>query len=337
MASLLHRIEDRTHVGSARRAGTDLATSLGFDEDGTGRIALAVTEAATNILKHAGTGQIVLRDLVSGKVGGVEILALDRGPGIADVAASLRDGRSTAGTQGTGLGALSRSSGAFDMYTQPGRGTALRLEFWAQRLPLTNALEIGAVSLPKAGETVPGDDWAMMADDHRATVLVADGLGHGPEAARAARAATSVLREHPLDPPEGLIGRCHEALTPTRGAAVATARIDPGSGQGSLAGVGNISARVQVGARQRNLVSHNGTVGHNVRRIQEFAFPFPADALLILHSDGLNTHWNLSDYPGLVARHAGLIAGVLYRDHDRGHDDVTVVVVRSREPLTGRT
>jgi hypothetical protein len=101
--------------------------------------------------------------------------------------------------------------------------------------------------------------------------------------------------------------------------------------------VGNISSRVHTGTAQRNLVSHNGTVGHNVRRIQEFAFPFPAESLLVMHSDGLTTHWNLADYPGLGAKHAGLIAGVLYRDHDRGRDDVTVVVVRSKEPLTGRT
>jgi serine phosphatase RsbU (regulator of sigma subunit) len=252
------------------------------------------------------------------------------------VAASLRDGQSTAGTPGTGLGSLSRSADEFDVYSQPQRGTALRLVFWARPIPLPDGLDVGAVSVAKTGEMVNGDDWVVVSDGHRATVLIADGLGHGPDAARASRAATLVLSEHPTALPETLISACHDALAPTRGAAVAVARLDPGAGTGALAGVGNIAGRVHSGSAQRNLVSHNGTVGHNIRRIQEFAFPFPAGSILVMHSDGMNTHWNLADYPGLTARTAGLIAGVLYRDHDRGRDDVTVVVVRSREPGTGR-
>jgi anti-sigma regulatory factor (Ser/Thr protein kinase) len=314
-----------------------MAHALGLDEDLTGKVALAITEAGTNIAKHAGRGHLVLRQLGRGPPGGLEILALDRGPGIADVGASLRDGQSTAGSQGTGLGALSRLAHEFDLYSQSQRGTALRLVFWAKPPGPTTGLEVGAVSVAKSGETVCGDQWTLESDGHRATVLVADGLGHGLEAAKAARAATQVLAQNPLAPPEALIAACHEALTTTRGAAVSVARLDPGAGSGTTAGVGNISGRVHVGAVTRNLVSHNGTVGHNVRRIQEFAFPFPADAVLVLHSDGLVTRWNLGDYPGLASKHAGLIAGVLYRDHDRGRDDVTVVVVRSKEPQTGRT
>lgn len=334
MTSQLFPVEDRSHIGSARRAATEKAETLGFDADLTGRVALTITEAGTNIAKHAGRGQIVLRGLARGPVGGLEILALDSGPGIADIGASLRDGQSTAGSSGTGLGALSRLAHEFDLYSQPQRGTAMRLVFWAKPPSLATGLEVGAVNLPKPGETVSGDAWGMESDGHRATVIVADGLGHGPEAARAARIATQVLAQDPLAPPEALIAACHAALAPTRGAAVAVVRLDPGSGAGKIAGVGNICGRVHVGTATRNLVSHNGTVGHNVRRIQEFAFPFPSDALLVLHSDGLATHWNLADYPGLAAKHAGLIAGVLYRDHDRGRDDVTVVVIRSKEPQT---
>jgi anti-sigma regulatory factor (Ser/Thr protein kinase) len=336
VSSVLHPVEDRSHVGSVRRAGLEMAQSLGFDESHSGKVALAITEAGTNIVKHAGRGSIVLRGLARGRVGGVEILALDRGPGIKDAAASLRDGASTAGTSGIGLGSLSRSADEFDLYSQPGGGTALRMAFWAHPERSGGGLEVGAVSVPKNGESVSGDDWGMELDAHRATLLIADGLGHGPDAARAARAARQTLARLPLDSPEALIQACHEALAPTRGAAVAVVRLDPGAGTGTVAGVGNIAGRVHVGAAHRNLVSHNGTVGHNVRRIQEFSFPFPRDALLVLHSDGLNTHWSLADYPGLAARHAGLIAGVLYRDHDRRRDDVTVVVVRGKNPLTDR-
>jgi anti-sigma regulatory factor (Ser/Thr protein kinase) len=332
MISQLHAIDDRSQIGEARRAAIDLAARLGFDEVARGKVALAVTEAATNIVKHAGRGRILLRPLSRALASGLEILALDRGPGIADVAASLQDGRSTAGTAGTGLGALRRTADAFDLYSHPGCGTALRLEFWARTAGTASSLEAGVVCLPKAGEPVSGDDCALEADGHRITVLVADGLGHGPEAAKAARAATDALASHPTATPAELIETCHGALATTRGAAVAVARVDPGSEQGMLAGVGNIAGRVETSDAHRALVSHHGTVGHRVRRIQEFPFAFPRAALLVLHSDGLGSHWSLADYPGLASRHAGLIAGVLYRDHDRGNDDVTVVVLRSERP-----
>jgi hypothetical protein len=127
-----------------------------------------------------------------------------------------------------------------------------------------------------------------------------------------------------------LLEECHLAMRATRGAAVAAARIDAGTSQGTFAGVGNIVARVLEDDSQRSLVSHNGTVGHNVRRVQEFGFSFGPGATLVMHSDGMDTRWNLAtDYPGLAARHPGLIAGVLYRDHDRERDDVTICVLRT--------
>ena len=335
MSSQLHLIEDRSQVGSARRAALLLAGYLGFSPTESGKIALAATEVATNILKHAGTGRLALRALERDGVAGIELLGLDRGPGIADLAASLRDGQSSTGTPGQGLGALSRLSAAFDVYTQPARGTALRIEFWAQPVAAPR-YEIGAVCVAKSGEEVSGDAWALHLDARFVTVLVADGIGHGPEAARAARAAIGVLSEHPMAPVRQLLDECHAALTTTRGAAVGATRIETFTGSGSFAGVGNIAARILNDGRQRNLVSHNGTVGHNVRRVQEFGFEFGPQSLLIMHSDGLDTHWNLEDYPGLVTRHPALIAGVLYRDHDRGRDDVTVFVLRPADARGAR-
>jgi anti-sigma regulatory factor (Ser/Thr protein kinase) len=332
--SQLHLIEDRSQVGSARRAASELANTLGFSSVDSGKVALAATEIGTNILKHAGHGRMLLRALERQGIGGVEILGLDRGPGIANLTTSLQDGQSTAGTAGQGLGALARLSPAFEVYSQPARGTALRIEFWA-RTPQPVLHETGAVCVAKSGEAISGDDWGLQSDAGSMTVLVADGLGHGPEAARAARAAVQVLAEHPAWDVARLLEECHAVLAPTRGAAIASARIEIRDRKGVFAGIGNIGARVLERGGQRNLVSHNGTVGHNVRRIQPFDFAFGAGTLLILHSDGVGTRWDLADYPGLATRHPGLIAGVLYRDHDRGRDDVTVVVLRFSELQPG--
>lgn len=321
------QISERSEVGAARRAAVELSESRGFDATQAGKVGLCVTEAATNIVKHAGTGRIVLRVLERGGVAGLEVLALDRGPGIANIQVSLRDGVSTAGSPGTGLGAMTRLADNFDVYAPAGNGTVLRLEIWAKPPAGLPPIEMGVICLPKSGETVSGDSWTSVSSKGRHGFLVADGLGHGPDAARASLAATRVLEDRPDGEPADTIQTCHRALAPTRGAAVAVAKIS--TDKVGFAGVGNIACRIEAGDVRRQLVSHNGTLGHVMRRVQQFDLPLPTDALLLLHSDGLATHWNLADYPGLAGRHPGIIAGVLYRDHERGRDDVTVLVVRN--------
>ena len=320
------QISERSEVGAARRAALEMTESHGFDATQAGKVGLCVTEAATNIVKHAGSGKIVVRALERGGVRGLEMLALDKGPGIRNLQSSLRDGVSTAGSPGSGLGAMTRLADHFECYAPAGKGTIVRLEVWARPVaPAT--LELGVICLAKAGETVSGDAWTVVSSKGRHGILVADGLGHGPDAARASLAATRVLEERPDVEPAEIIQSCHRALVPTRGAAVAVARIS--TDKVGFAGIGNIACRIEAGDVRRQLVSHNGTLGHMLRRVQQFDFPLPPGALLLFHSDGLATHWNLADYPGLAGRHPGIIAGVLYRDHERGRDDVTVLVVRN--------
>jgi anti-sigma regulatory factor (Ser/Thr protein kinase) len=324
-------VDDRSQVGTARRAAADMAASLGFDEVQAGKVSLAVTECGTNIVKHAGRGRLVLTPLDSGGVKGIELMALDKGPGISDIGASLRDGHSTSGTLGGGLGALSRLSTGFQVFTQTGQGTALRLEIWNKEPPSrASAVEFAGVCVAYGGEPVAGDGWGVQAWRDQVTVLLADGLGHGLEAHEAARAAVETLATHHQADPVDLIQMCHGTLARTRGAAVAVAKLVGSERHGRFAGVGNIVARVEGVSPARHLVSYNGTVGHTLRKVQEMPFAWPHGALLILHSDGLGTHWDLAAYPGLVNKHPGLIAGVLYRDYDRGRDDVSVVVLRNR-------
>jgi anti-sigma regulatory factor (Ser/Thr protein kinase) len=327
----LFPIEDRSQIGNARRAAADMAALLEFDDTQAGRLGLVINESGTNILKHADRGRILLRAIECEGIGGIEVLALDKGPGIADLGASLRDGHSTTGTLGGGLGALSRVSSDFQVYTQAGKGTALRMELWSRPIPeRAPAIEFGGLCLPKAGEPASGDAWAVEIYRDQFTVLVADGLGHGVEAHDAARLATEMLNTHPRNEPLQLVEICHGALARTRGAAVAVAKLVASGNRGSFAGVGNIVCRVESTTASRHLISYNGIVGHTMRKTQELAFPWPQGALLVLHSDGLGTHWDLAAYPGLAARHPALIAAVLYRDYDRGRDDVSVVVLRNR-------
>jgi anti-sigma regulatory factor (Ser/Thr protein kinase) len=333
LPQLVFPINHASDIAAARRAGQKLADELGFDEVQSGRLAIVVTEAGTNILKHAGEGTLYLMRAQSGaSMAGIDVLAVDNGPGIADLAISIQDGVSTAGTAGTGLGALHRQSDEFDVWTMPGRGAAFFMRLWrGSPPPHPCGVEIGALCVPMAGEDACGDGWAMSCDPDGATLLGVDGLGHGPEAAKAAHAAVHALERKPGAAPAEVLQNAHEALRITRGAALSVARIDYRSGAVRFAGIGNVNGIVHDGAARRALVSHNGIVGANMRKVQEFTTECPPGAIVILHSDGVHTQWDLLHYPGLQARAPALVAGILMRDFIRRRDDAMVLVGRRRE------
>lgn len=326
---LAFQVGELGEISSARRAGVDLARRLGFDETAAGKLALLITEAATNIVKHAVRGEILIRAVRVEALAGIDVLALDSGPGIQNFQASLRDGVSTTGTYGVGLGAISRLADEFDIYSAPGFGTVLWMRLWAQ--PKSNTQpewDIGVVCQPIAGEEECGDAWEAIVRPQGLSVMVADGLGHGPEAALASQAAIEVLRQCANPSPAEVISRAHASLRGTRGAAVAVVHIDHADQQLRFSGVGNIEACIFDGDVGRHMMSHNGIVGSQVRKIQEFSFPWTPESMLVMHSDGLGTRWNLSNYPGLSVRHPAVIAALLYRDFVRRRDDVTVLVLR---------
>jgi anti-sigma regulatory factor (Ser/Thr protein kinase) len=324
-------VREESQVAEARRGAVAVAQSLGFGAEDAGRVAIVATELATNLIKHGMGGELLVGAFEDRTGQGVECLALDKGPGMADVAASLRDGHSTAGSAGTGLGAIARGSHVVDIYSRPGLGTAILVRLGQGRpataKPSPEPLS-GVVNLPIRGEEACGDAWCIKSHASGFKLMVADGLGHGPIAAEAAHAAVRVFIAHHPQTPGVLIERMHDALRPTRGAAVAVADIDVGRSHVVFAGIGNIAGVVIAGEESRRMVSHNGTVGHIAKRVQEFTYPFEGSPLVVMCSDGLGTSWTLDRYPGLRLRHPALIAGVLYRDFNRGRDDVTVLVGR---------
>ena len=326
-------VTDASQIAESRRAVQWLAERLEFSAERAGRAALVASELATNLAKHARSGELVVGALCGpdGRFTGLEILALDKGPGIPDIALSRRDGYSTSGTLGHGLGAIERQADWVDVYTHS-TGTAIAARLWRDK-PGNDArqprFEISAVQVAKPGESVCGDAWSWRMRDGRLSIFVADGLGHGFAANTAAEAAVDVFAREHESPPARLLESVHGALRPTRGAAVAVVAIDIERAIAQFAGLGNIAGMILLAAGGRhNLVSHNGTAGHTSGRIQEFTYPVPAGAMLIMYSDGLSTHWDLDAYPGLRSRSGSVIAGVLYRDFSRRRDDITVIVAR---------
>ncbi len=329
--SLALPIVEQSQAGEARRCALALASHLGFNETERGKVGIVVTEVANNLVRHARDGVLLLQAIEKYNITGLEVLALDTGPGMGNISECMEDGFSTAGGPGNGLGAISRLSGFVDIYSIPNAGTAILSQLWASPLPTSqtpDSLELGVVCLPKPGEEVCGDAWASIINQERCMLLVADGLGHGPQAAQASTEAVRVFQENVNRSPQEIVALIHQALRSTRGAALAIAQINFEQQCVRFAGVGNIAGTIISDAGHQNLVSYNGTVGHEVRKIQEFTYQWHPGAILLLHSDGLATQWRLERYPGLMYKHPSLIAGVLYRDFKRVRDDVTVLVVR---------
>ena len=319
-------VDHLSAVGDARRRARDLAKAVGMEEGDVGKVDLAVAELGSNLMRHAGGGDLLLRG-ANGGAPALEVLALDRGPGMADPTACLRDGHSTAGTPGTGLGAVRRLATEFDLLSRDGEGTAVLARFGR---PGGQPLEVGAVCVPRQGEQACGDAWAVSSAGRAWRAVVADGLGHGEEAAHASEEAVRVFEQNAAETPAGLVRRMHEVLRSTRGAAALVLGGDAATGSLHACGIGNVSAAVVGEESTRQLTSINGTLGHALRKVTEFVYAWPRSAVLVAHSDGVSSQLAVQRYPGWPMRHPSLLAGLLWRDYGKSHDDSTVLVLRYR-------
>jgi anti-sigma regulatory factor (Ser/Thr protein kinase) len=319
-------IEDSSQIGQARRVALKESARAGFDETDAARVALIVTELATNVLKHARTGEIHVAVVPGMGAQGVEVTAVDRGPGF-NLSDCLPDGYSTGGTRGEGLGAVKRTADVFDMYADH-RGSIVLARTYPKGFAKAD-LRFGATLHPLHTEVVSGDGWAMSVGSGDIAAMMVDGLGHGPQAHDAAAAGTAAwLAEATGAEPAAALMAMDTAMHGTRGGAVATARYDRATDSLRYAGIGNIAGSLHNLEGSRGLASHPGIVGVQARRRQSFDFS-PADGrLLILHSDGLQSRWNLRDYPGLVTRHPAVVTTLLHRDFSRGRDDAAVFAIR---------
>ena len=325
-------MEDPSRVGEARRQAAELARDCGLDDVQAGRLALIVTELGTNLVRHAQAGRLLL----SARRGRaeVEVVAIDEGPGIPDVGRSLGDGFSTGGTPGTGLGAVRRLATSFDLHSEVPHGTVIvaRVRAPLPGSPATDAaILVGAISLAAPGEQVCGDGWAFALHGNKAALVVADGLGHGPEAAHAAAEALAVFQEDPMAAPAQLLARTHVRLRSTRGAAVTLLQVDASADVLRSAGAGNVLGRMVSGTSDRTLLSQHGTAGIVIRTPEETQLPWPPHALVVACSDGIATRWPPQALHPVLRRDPTLAAALLVRDHCRGRDDATAAVLRRKD------
>jgi anti-sigma regulatory factor (Ser/Thr protein kinase) len=319
-------IKDTSSIGEVRRAAAAAAIKLNLDETRAGELAILTTEVTRNVLIHGGGGQVIVAGIESPGGPVVRILALDTGGGIENLPEAMRDGFSTAGTMGTGMGAMKRLARRFEVFTGRG-GTMVLLEVGEGSA--MGPVQSAGLTLPYPGERVCGDGWYCEHTPDRTVAILADGLGHGPGAAEAAQEAVATVRLRSTRSPGEILGYVHDALKKTRGAVAAVVEICPGEGKLTYAGIGNISASILSKGLSRSLISHNGTLGMTVSRVQEFRTEWFPDSVFVMHSDGLQSKWDMRSYPGLISRHPALICGALIRDFRRHRDDAGVVVLKA--------
>lgn len=322
---------DLSRVGEARRHAVNLANLLGFGEVAAGRVALVITELGTNLVKHAKQGRLLIGWRGSDQQASeIEILSIDEGPGIVDIEKCMRDGFSTGGTPGTGLGAAQRLADDFDIHSAVPSGTLIVARLRDKPHCHDGAFRYGAVATAAPGETVSGDSWGLAMDGLEAAVFMADGLGHGPMAEVASKTALAQFQRNPFKDLSALIENAHEMLRSTRGAAVTAAKLDAQNSMIHSTGAGNVIMRLFSGITDRTLLTQHGTVGLQIRKPEVVATPWPAHAAFVIHTDGIMQRWPSAVLTPLLGRDPSLSAALLLRDFCRGRDDATVLVVRKK-------
>jgi anti-sigma regulatory factor (Ser/Thr protein kinase) len=327
------RIEviESSQVSEARRRIIALGLEQGLDQGAIDRLALVSTELATNLVKHTKGGYLIAQGLNHDDNVGVEIFAIDTGPGMNNLAECLRDGFSTVGTLGTGLGAISRLSDSIEFSSTKTRGTIVISRLWLKKTPLVESNVCG-LTVPIAGEFLSGDKWITCAEGDILYCLVVDGLGHGFEASEAAKLAVKCFKNNLSLAPAHMIRELHSALRGTRGAVGAAAKINLAAGELYFAGLGNIAGILLNKLERKHLTSLNGTLGYEAQKITEFRFPWTPTSTLIMHSDGLSSRITDEEtLNGINGDSAAVVAATLYLRQSKKTDDATVLVVKQAE------
>ena len=123
-------IEREADIVLARQAGRQLAAALGFSTTDQTLIATAISEVARNIVVYAQHGEIVLVQTSEGGRVGVQVVAIDHGPGIDNKDLAMRDGYSTKNSLGLGLPGARRLMDDFTLASEVGRGTTVTMTKW---------------------------------------------------------------------------------------------------------------------------------------------------------------------------------------------------------------
>lgn len=324
--------DDRGYFAHIKKQIRRYGAKLQLPAHRSSEVDLIVAELTSNLLKHSTSGGEILagcrRDE---RCEFLEIISLDNGPGFTDIEKVMRDGYSTTGTLGAGLGSIKRLSDFFEVCTYRNWGTLLLSRIYKNPPPqqVPNKIICEALVVAKSGETCSGNGYCFLKTGNGFKVLHADGLGHGPEAKHAVDEAINAFRACTETTPAATITYLHERLLKTRGMVANIIFYNKQEHSWKVAGIGNISTCWAGTKGERNYTANNGIIGHLLpSTINELVLNSEDYQQFISCSDGIKSRWNLEKSKAAHPRSPVLQAAALYKDFSRRTDDVSVVVCK---------
>ncbi|MDB5250106.1 MAG: serine/threonine protein kinase [Segetibacter sp.] len=331
-AQLLFHVADRSYFALVKKDIRAVGIQQGFSEERSGQLDIIVAELCSNLVKHAGHGYLIVKPIEEKGNTGIEILCTDNGSGISDIRRMLQDGTSTKNTLGHGLGAIQRLSDKFDIYSQKDWGTIILSRLYQH--PLAHYIpkfttEVKGLVIPKTGERLCGDGFYYKQTNNKFKLFLGDGLGHGPEAAKAVDEAINSFKFCHEESPVDIIKYIHSTVKKTRGLVGTVVIFDFEKREWNICGVGNILTKIGNFSQSKNYMCYNGILGHNIPgSLKEQITPYEPGQYLVLCSDGIKTKWELSNYPGIFKNDLSILTGAIYKDHTRNTDDSSVVIAK---------
>jgi anti-sigma regulatory factor (Ser/Thr protein kinase) len=326
-------LPDRTYQAIVRADIRKIAESVGFTGHRLGEVEIIIAEITSNLIKHAHKGGTLLVRKIGGEQPGMEIISIDNGPGMRLASKMMEDGHSTKKTLGQGLGAIRRLSGEFDIYSMTGWGTILFSRIYVNktyRAKEEKTFTVNVLTVAKDGESFCGDSWRSVYTDKRIRLVMIDGLGHGLPAYAAAEEAYEMFALAPENTPVDQIRSLNNDLKKTRGAVITVVYLDFLNKQIIYSGIGNIAMKVVSPIRTQGCFSYNGIVGHIMPAVlNNHVLQWDEkNDVIIMHSDGLTGRWDIQKYPAILQHHSMVVCAALYKDHNRGTDDSTILIGR---------
>ena len=323
---------DRSYFSLIKKDIHQLAAEAGMSQVRINELDLIVAEMTSNLFKYSDDGEILMGVFHTEGTVYIEIISIDNGPGMLNPARMIQDGMSTSKTLGHGLGSIKRLSHEFDLYSQVGWGTIVLSRVYNEPEKIKskdNPMIIRPIIIAKPGETKSGDGFTFKKTDSYIKLMLADGLGHGPEANKAANEATEAFKLCPDYSPVETLRFIHTLTRKTRGAVIDIIGYEFASKTWTAAGVGNIAVRMIGPNSFRNHMSYNGIVGHNIPGTMTNQ-RYSADDFnqVMLCSDGIKTRIDLSKYPQMSKYDQTIFAAAIYKDHARKNDDMSVVMAK---------
>lgn len=328
-----HKVEDRSYLSFIKREIHSLIAKTKFESMRAGELDIVVSELLSNVIKHAGGGEIFYKLSESENNSTVfEIYCIDSGPGNNNMGKMMKDGASSSNTLGHGLGAIDRLSNFFQIYSMAEWGTVayakiLMDEAQKKVVQPRNEIHIDTLQVCMPGENVCGDGYQMKKVNDETQIFLGDGLGHGPNAHEAVQTAIQAFNQCTENEPTDILRYIHQKVKKTRGLVGSIAIYNHIKKEWKTCGVGNITTRFYEGLMSKKVMSHNGIIGLNIPAIMNtHVLPNAEYQHIFMYSDGIRNHWDLHQYPAILKCAPAIMAAAIFKDNARRNDDMTLLV-----------